>query len=656
MNPSDLTPPAAATIAQRTVSRLARRRAGVLGRGATDRLHHPGLGIGLLAGLLALACGKGPTPTRLWLSPSTITLGVGQTRALSATVTYDDGTTRPIATGLVFSSDHPEWATVSAAGAVQGISAGAAMVTATTLDLSATVAVHVSAPSLLSVEVRPDPLLLAAGASAQLTLTGRYDVGAARDLTAGAAWTAADPNVVSVSTTGLVTGLRGGSTTLTGSSGDGASTRSATIPVEVSAGAGAGYDPSAGWNLVWSDEFAGAAVDPATWTFDIGSGGWGNNESEYYRAENAAVAGGFLTITAREEAFGDARYTSARLQTSQKRAFTYGKFSMRAKLPYSQAMWPAFWLLGANSSSFNLYGGNVAWPGCGEADIMEMVGGLADGSGDFTTHGALHYLDASGRNPGPSAAYRHTRRLSEDFHVYELIWTPHSFTWLFDGLAFGTRVITADMEEFTRPMFILLNLAIGGPWGGWVDASTVFPQTYVIDYVRVYANATTEPGGAPGLATSWHLLGTPAAGVTPAGETLASTPGTVTGFQPTRALTAPATWYSTPLTGSYEAGAWSVGIFTTNPAAASVLQVEVFKTAADGSGATSLGSARLDVSATGGGNHRSWFALTGVPVEHFADQRLKVVVTPVSGATATMIYNGNDFDSVVATPWSAAGP
>jgi beta-glucanase (GH16 family) len=424
----------------------------------------------------------------------------------------------------------------------------------------------------------------------------------------------------------------------------------------VPAGAGTGYDPSAGWCLVWSDEFGGAAVDPASWTFDLGSGGWGNNESQYYRAENAAVTGGFLTITAREEAFGDALYTSARLQTSQKRAFTYGKFSMRAKLPYSQAMWPAFWLLGANSSSFDLYGGSVAWPGCGEADIMEMVGGLADGSGDFTTHGALHYLDASGRNPGPSAAYRHASRLSEDFHVYELIWTPHSFTWLFDGLAFGTRVITADMEEFSRPMFILLNLAVGGPWGGWVDASTVFPQTYVIDYVRVYANATTAPGGAPGLATSWHLLDGPAAGVTPAGETLASTPGTVTGFQPTRALTAPATWYSAPLTGSYEAGAWSVGLFTTSPAAASVLQVEVFKTAADGSDAASLGSARLDVSATGGGNHRSWFTLTGVPVERFADQRLKVVVTPVSGATATMIYNGNDFDSVVTTPWSAAGP
>jgi beta-glucanase (GH16 family) len=439
--------------------------------------------------------------------------------------------------------------------------------------------------------------------------------------------------------------------------GQGAGAAATTAPADpVAPPAPTGYDPAVGWTLVWSDEFEGTAVDPASWTFDLGAGGWGNSESEFYRAENASVSGGSLTITAKAEAFGGAPYTSARLQTSQKRAFTYGKFSMRARLPYGQGMWPAFWLLGANSSSFNLYGGTVPWPGCGEADIMEMIGGLADGSGDFTTHGALHYLDAGGRNPAPTFASRFSRRLSEDFHVYELVWTPHSFTWLLDGVAYGTKVVTADMEEFSRPMFILLNLAVGGPWGGWADASTIFPQTYVIDYVRVYTNASTVPGGAPGLASSWHLLGATASGVTPAGEALDAVPGTTFGFQPTKALTAPASWYSVPLTGSFEAGAWSVGLFTTSPGASSVLRVEVFKTAADGSTAASLGSAQVDTSTTGGGNHRSWLTLTGVPAQPLANQRIKLVVTPVSGAASTLIYNGNDYDSLLTTPWSAAGP
>jgi beta-glucanase (GH16 family) len=511
-----------------------------------------------------------------------------------------------------------------------------------------------AASVLIAIEVTPNPLLLAEGTSVQLTLTGRYDAGPDRDLTAGATWTPADPGVISVSPAGLVTGLRGGTTTLSGAAGDGSSSRNTSIPVTVTAVAG--YDPAAGWSLVWSDEFDGVAVDPASWTFDLGEGGWGNSESQYYRAENAAVAGGLLTITARAEVMGGAPYTSARMQTSQKRSFTYGKFSMRARLPYGQGIWPAFWLLGANSSSFNLYGGAVAWPGCGEADIMEMIGGLADGSGDFTTHGALHYLDAGGRDPGPGFAYRLPSRLSSDFHVYELVWTPHSFTWLFDGLAYGTKVVTADMEEFGRPMFILLNLAVGGPWGGWADASTVFPQEYVVDYVRVYGNATTVPGGAAGLPTSWHLLGGAAAGASPSGERLEATPGIVTGFQPTRPLTGAATFYSPTLTGLFEAGAWSVGLFTTNPGVPSVQQVEVFMTAADGSGETLIGSAQVDVSTTGGGNHRSWFTLRGVAAARFVDQRIKLVVKPLSGATATMVYNGNDFDSVLTTPWSPAGP
>ncbi len=513
--------------------------------------------------------------------------------------------------------------------------------------------VNVAAPRMTTIAVTPNPVpSLAPGATTQLTVTGSYDFGPTRDLTSAASYSASPGGIVAFSSGGLVTAVSAGTATITAAvTPTGAGTVSGTTSVTVTA-AQTGYDPGAGWTLVWSDEFNGTAVDQTNWTFDIGAGGWGNNESEYYRAENAVVAGGALTITARKEPFGDAPYTSARLQTSRKRAFTYGKFTMGARLPYSQAMWPAFWMLGVNSNSFNLYGGDVTWPACGEADIMEMIGGLADGSGDYTTHGTLHYLNGVGRNPAPSYAFRAPSRLADDFHVYEMVWTPHSFTWKFDGLAIGTKLIDPDMEEFSKPMFLLLNLAVGGAWGGWVDGSTVFPQDYVIDYVRVYTNDSCLPGGAANLASYWHLSSVAASGVSSVAESLSSSPGTIGGFQPLKTLTGPAVWYGPALTGSFEEGAWSIGIFTTSPGAPARVRAELFVTAADGSGAASLGAAQVDVNATGGGNHRSWFTLTGVPAVHLAGQRLKLVLAPVSGTSATMIYNGTDFDSVITAPFS----
>jgi beta-glucanase (GH16 family) len=243
------------------------------------------------------------------------------------------------------------------------------------------------------------------------------------------------------------------------------------------------------WTLAWSDEFNGTALNPAVWSHDTGAGGWGNGESQFYQPQNAVVKDGFLSITAKREAVGGAPYTSARIQTSRKKTFSYGRIEMRAKLPGTQGMWPAFWLLGETCSSFGLYGGNVSWPACGEIDAMEMVGGLADGSGDFTTHGTLHYLNAANVNPMPGVSYRSPTRLSADFHTYTVDWTPQGFTWYIDGVAFGSKAMASDMTTFNKPFFLLLNLAVGGNWGGWPNATTVFPQTYVIDYVRHYARA-----------------------------------------------------------------------------------------------------------------------------------------------------------------------
>ena len=238
-------------------------------------------------------------------------------------------------------------------------------------------------------------------------------------------------------------------------------------------------DPNitAGWTLDWSDEFNGTSLDAAVWNYDLGGGGWGNNELEYYQAQNAVVQNGYLTITAMQQAVGGSSYTSARIQTAQKKTFTYGRFEMMAKLPSTQGMWPAFWLLGATCNSFGLYGGTVAWPDCGEIDAMEMIGG----AGDYTTHGTIHYATGA-----PTFSYTNSAKLGATFHRYTVDWTTQGFTWYLDGVAYGTQPMTTGMSVFQTPFFLILNFAVGGSWPGNPDITSVFPQTYVIDYVRHY--------------------------------------------------------------------------------------------------------------------------------------------------------------------------
>jgi len=145
-----------------------------------------------------------------------------------------------------------------------------------------------------------------------------------------------------------------------------------------------GYDAATsydGYSLKWSDEFSGDQINPDNWSFEIGNGdnGWGNNELEYYRKENAYQKDGFLIIQAREESFADLRYTSARMVTKGKQSFRYGRLDIRAALPVGQGIWPALWLLGDNIDA-------VGWPACGEIDLMEYLG-----HEPAKTHGTLHY-------------------------------------------------------------------------------------------------------------------------------------------------------------------------------------------------------------------------------------------------------------------------
>lgn len=236
-------------------------------------------------------------------------------------------------------------------------------------------------------------------------------------------------------------------------------------------------DNYAGYKLVWHDEFDGTSLS-SDWVQETGGNGWGNNELEYYKADNTTVKDGYLTIEAKKEAYGGKNYTSSRIKTQGKQSFQYGRIDIRAKLPKGQGIWPALWMLG---SDFN----SVGWPKCGEIDIMELIGG---GAGrDNTVHGTAHW-----DNNGAHASYGDAYNLSsgifnDEFHVFSIIWDASAITWYVDDHQYVKIDTTpADLDEFRNHFFFIFNVAVGGNWPGSPDASTVFPQRMVVDYVRVF--------------------------------------------------------------------------------------------------------------------------------------------------------------------------
>lgn len=238
------------------------------------------------------------------------------------------------------------------------------------------------------------------------------------------------------------------------------------------------------YTLVWQDEFDGPvdqSPDVQKWSFDVGGHGWGNQQLEHdtARPENASLDGaGNLRIIAREEEYLGASYTSARIKTQGKFAQKYGRFEARIKLPLGQGLWPAFWLLGANY-------GSVGWPDCGEIDIMEYRGQSPN-----VTTGALHGPGYSGATPLHGSYTRSGAGFNEDFHVFAVEWSSNSISWFVDGHAFMTKgggdLPGGTSWVFDHPFFIILNVAVGGNYVGSPDHTTVFPQTMLIDYVRVY--------------------------------------------------------------------------------------------------------------------------------------------------------------------------
>jgi len=233
------------------------------------------------------------------------------------------------------------------------------------------------------------------------------------------------------------------------------------------------------YELVWSDEFnTGLMPDTDKWAYDIGGNGWGNNELEYYtgsRTENARIENGNLVIEARKESYGGKNYSSARLLTKNKAQWTYGKFEIRARIPRGRGTWPAIWLLSASN--------NLKWPDDGELDIMEEVGYAPN-----IIHGTVHNKLYNGANGKGSSKF--IADAQDSFHVYRLEWTNSQVTWSIDNVSFFTYYdpgFGADAWPYNKDFFLILNVAIGGNWGGaqGIDDS-IFPQSMLVDYVRVY--------------------------------------------------------------------------------------------------------------------------------------------------------------------------
>lgn len=235
-----------------------------------------------------------------------------------------------------------------------------------------------------------------------------------------------------------------------------------------------------GYTLKWNDEFNGTSIDQNNWGYDLGASGWGNNELQNYTSLNANsyIANGSLVIEAIKGPNGN--YTSARMITKGKRTFQYGRIDIRAKLPKGQGIWPALWMLGANID-------NVGWPACGEIDIMEYLGHQTS-----TVHGTAHW-GAQGSTSSQSSSSRFdltSGNFYEKFHVFSIIWEANRIRWYMDDQLFHTVTTTttngAANWRFNQEFFFIFNIAVGGNWPGYPDATTHFPQKMFVDYVRVF--------------------------------------------------------------------------------------------------------------------------------------------------------------------------
>lgn len=227
------------------------------------------------------------------------------------------------------------------------------------------------------------------------------------------------------------------------------------------------------WVMIWNDEFDNSTLDNTKWVNDVGGNGWGNNEAQFYTAGNAnlTIANGEATFTAKDEQFGTNEYTSAKIISKNLFDIQYGKIEGRMKCPMGKGLWPAFWMLGNSIDT-------VSWPMCGEIDVMEHI------NSETKIHGTAHW-----DNVGHQYLGGIINTNPADFHTYTITWDSTYIKWYMDDQLYYLLNITNGTngtEEFHKKFYLILNLAVGGNWPGYPDATTQFPADFVVDYIRVY--------------------------------------------------------------------------------------------------------------------------------------------------------------------------
>lgn len=247
-------------------------------------------------------------------------------------------------------------------------------------------------------------------------------------------------------------------------------------------GKGFTYSEELSYDLVWSDEFdEDGSPNSEYWKYDTGGSGWGNNELQYYTEDNVMIKDGILEIEARQEEYSNRQYTSTRLVSQNEGSFLYGIVEVRAKLPEGVGTWPAIWMLPTNLK----YGG---WPHSGEIDIMEHVGYEMN-----KIHGTVHTATFNHNKNSQKGSSMLVEDVANTFHVYKIEWLPDKINFFIDDeqyFSFENKWLecpTSKEWPFDQEFHLLLNIAVGGDWGGQkgVDED-IWPQTMEIDYVRLY--------------------------------------------------------------------------------------------------------------------------------------------------------------------------
>lgn len=410
--------------------------------------------------VLFAACGN--TPAQFSLNPATVQMIVGDMTTIGIVGT---------ATDVEWTSSNDSVATVFH-GVVTAKAVGKAEIIAQSGKAQATSHIFVTATDGSSLRITPAFISLNKGEEYQFQYGNTYDL--------ALTWTSSDESVVSVDQTGRVTALAPGNATIT-----------LSTPVEEVSALVAVAHKWGEYKLVWSDEFDGTSLDESVWGYNTGGGGWGNNELQYYtnRPENVRVQNGCLEIEARKETYENREYTSARILSKDKKTFTYGKIESRIKFPGGKGTWPAFWMMGNQGG----------WPSCGEIDIIEHIG-----SQPTRASFALHTPLKNGtRGNNWASTHFFDNSLANDFHIYGVEWCQEEengkdcIRFMVDDVVYAT-VWEDDIDNpkawpFTKPHFIIFNMAVGGTMGGSVD-DAIFSEKRImyVDWVRVYQREEIE--------------------------------------------------------------------------------------------------------------------------------------------------------------------